>query len=434
MSTSVEAVRLETLTLDEERDRLHLERKVEHALYDQGMALRQLRDRRLYRSTHSSWEAYLRDRFNMGRHNANYIITATRYVENIVRYYVPELVTSGHQSVSETPSPRQTHEIVEVEAELVTSGHQATLNLIWDSLPENLVLPTQEKQVRSLRNLPEERHGEAWDAAVKQNGGRPPTSTQVVEVVRKLERQLQERAVTPNPFQVGQVGCIQVGDNPDLRGLGGAPAVVIEANEFSCTVRTGLGDRLVLRHNLEAMDLTAWEEQQMRDRLERLFRLTQADAKLDPLAQTMVRELSKQPSPYLSPFQEQALRFLEEQYGLDADEAEVVAEEPVQSPPAAARPLLTSPPDWAREEVGADPQLPPAEEPPFFTEGDAVRVCENHSFHANATGLVTEIHETIAIVKLDGVRKPVALPFCELEKATLPPAQKPKPPRGDGSG
>ena len=47
---------IDPLTTDEESDRLHLERKVERAFYEAGMALMQLRDRRLYRSTHSTFE------------------------------------------------------------------------------------------------------------------------------------------------------------------------------------------------------------------------------------------------------------------------------------------------------------------------------------------------------------------------------------------
>ena len=39
------------LTTEEESDRYHLERKVERAFYEAGMALMELRDRRLYRST-----------------------------------------------------------------------------------------------------------------------------------------------------------------------------------------------------------------------------------------------------------------------------------------------------------------------------------------------------------------------------------------------
>lgn len=45
------------LTQDEEQERHRLELKVERAFYEAGAALRQLRDKRLYRSTHGTFEA-----------------------------------------------------------------------------------------------------------------------------------------------------------------------------------------------------------------------------------------------------------------------------------------------------------------------------------------------------------------------------------------
>ncbi|WP_026736266.1 hypothetical protein [Fischerella sp. PCC 9605] len=47
-NVSVEVVELEELTEEEQRDRSHLERKVERAFYEAGKALMELRDRRLY--------------------------------------------------------------------------------------------------------------------------------------------------------------------------------------------------------------------------------------------------------------------------------------------------------------------------------------------------------------------------------------------------
>jgi hypothetical protein len=63
----VSAVEVPELTEEEERDRLHLERKVERAFYEAGKALMELRDRRLYRSTHKTFEEYCRDRFGHSR-------------------------------------------------------------------------------------------------------------------------------------------------------------------------------------------------------------------------------------------------------------------------------------------------------------------------------------------------------------------------------
>ncbi|MBD2249183.1 hypothetical protein H6G26_38775, partial [Nostoc sp. FACHB-888] len=60
---TVTAVEIPELTEQEESDRLYLERKVERAFFEAGKALAQLRDRRLYRSTHRTFEEYCRDRF-----------------------------------------------------------------------------------------------------------------------------------------------------------------------------------------------------------------------------------------------------------------------------------------------------------------------------------------------------------------------------------
>jgi hypothetical protein len=67
--TPVEVV--EELSPEEEADRQRLELKVERAFFEAGLSLRELRDRRLYRSTHKSWQAYCKDRFGYGRDSAD---------------------------------------------------------------------------------------------------------------------------------------------------------------------------------------------------------------------------------------------------------------------------------------------------------------------------------------------------------------------------
>ncbi|MBG1264170.1 hypothetical protein F8S20_36450, partial [Nostoc sp. BAE] len=52
---TVTAVEIPELTEEEQRDRLHLERRVERAFFEAGKALTELRDRRLYRSTHKTF-------------------------------------------------------------------------------------------------------------------------------------------------------------------------------------------------------------------------------------------------------------------------------------------------------------------------------------------------------------------------------------------
>ncbi len=71
---TVSAIEVPELTDDELRDRLHLERKVERAFFEAGKALAELRDRRLYRSTHKTFEEYCKDRFSYTYRHVNYLI------------------------------------------------------------------------------------------------------------------------------------------------------------------------------------------------------------------------------------------------------------------------------------------------------------------------------------------------------------------------
>ena len=93
----------EELTEDEERDRLFLERKVERAFYSAGKALKELRSRRLYRSTHRTFEAYCQDRFGYGRRPANLLIAASGICDNLGSNGSQILPTSERQVRPLTP-------------------------------------------------------------------------------------------------------------------------------------------------------------------------------------------------------------------------------------------------------------------------------------------------------------------------------------------
>ena len=97
-------------------------------------------------------------------------------------------------------------------------------------------------------------------------------------------------------------------------------------------MRTGLGDRLIPCQNLEAFDCNAWEAEAMRDRLERLHRLSQLEAELDPVAQISCSSFRGCQGLQLTPFQEEVLAFLEKQYGLDGEVEEPTAAAPPPSP------------------------------------------------------------------------------------------------------
>ncbi len=141
----------EELTDDELADRQRLELKVERAFYEAGAALRELRDRRLYRTNYGTFEQYCRDRFGMAQSAAYYLIAAALVMDNLI---------------SKCP------QIVEV-------------------------FPTRESQCRELAKLDMEEQPAAWIESLNRTGGKKVPSA---AIVRGVVTEIKERCATPPPI------------------------------------------------------------------------------------------------------------------------------------------------------------------------------------------------------------------------------------------
>jgi hypothetical protein len=270
-TSEIKAVRFadNQLTYDEEREslsgeelrlRLHLERKVEKAFYEAGSALKEIRDRRLYRSSHETFESYCRERFGFTRQAANYLIAGASIYEN-----------------------------------LTTNGCQ--------------ILPTSERQVRSLNGLESIHQSKIWTKAVDVAGGVVPSS----RIVRDEVRRFQEKKITPFPFQVGEVCQIIAKDNPELKGKGGCWCIVSFVGEFSCKVNTWNSEYILRPEHLKSLNYSEDECNQMFELGERMTALHETGA-LDSAAMWVLNGLSKLTSPYLTKLEEKLLKVLEQEY------------------------------------------------------------------------------------------------------------------------
>jgi hypothetical protein len=180
---TVSAVEVEELSEEEQRDRLHLERRVERAVFEAGKALMELRNRRLYRSTHKTFEEYCKERFGYSRRQPYLLMDAAVVFDN----------------------------------------------LLEKCDPLDQVLPTNERQVRPMTKLEPHEQQEVWLRAVELAGGKVPTGRIVKDVVQRI----MERTQVPNTYQMGEVCQILAKDNPELRGKGGCWAIVSAVNDFS---------------------------------------------------------------------------------------------------------------------------------------------------------------------------------------------------------
>lgn len=141
---TVTAVEIRELTEEEQSLRFQLESQVERAFLSAGQALMELRDRRLYRSTHRTFEEYCRDRFNYSRDAAYLKISATVVYENLQKF-------------------------------LPTIGRQ-------------IPMPTNERQLRFLAKAELEPavQADVWQQAVQQAGNKIPSGRIVKDVVDKI--------------------------------------------------------------------------------------------------------------------------------------------------------------------------------------------------------------------------------------------------------
>jgi hypothetical protein len=221
----VEPEEPQPLSEEEQQQRERLEKQIVDSFYQAGVALRELRDWKLFRSTHRTFEEYARDILGFSRIRLYQLMGAAQVYENI-RENVNAPLTS---------------------------------------------LPTTEYQCRPLVKLTQEEQVEAWKIAVDLAGEKIPTSAAVRQAVLEIE---QRSASDEAPrFAVGALTRIRVKDNSQLAGQGGHLAIVKEASSFSYIVETALGERLVGIQHLEPAGLKAEVEDETRQLVGRLAKL-----------------------------------------------------------------------------------------------------------------------------------------------------------------
>ncbi|AUB41802.1 Site-specific DNA-cytosine methylase [Nostoc flagelliforme CCNUN1] len=307
---TVTAVEIPELTEQEISDRLHLERKVERAFFEAGKALAQLRDRRLYRSTHRTFEEYCRDRFGYTHRRVNYLIAGSVVFDNIVA----GTNCSQNEEVDETRTNCSQNEEVDKtgtncsqNGEADETGTNCSQNEEVDKtrLNPSRILPTNEGQVRPLAPLEPQQQVKVWQWAVHEAGGKVPSARIVTDVVQRI----MERTRIPNTYQIGEVCQILAKDNPELRGKGGCWAIVSSVNDFSCTVRVWDGEYTVGLQHMKSFNYLPQECKQVQEISDRISRVY-SDL-LEETVKSLLQSLGKVNRPYLTELEEKLLSLLE---------------------------------------------------------------------------------------------------------------------------
>ncbi len=259
--TITATVQLEELTEDEEKERHRLERKVERAFYEAGTALRGLRDKKLYRSTHRTFEEYCYERFGMQRAYPYRLMDAASVVDNL--------------------SP------------------------IGD------ILPTTESQCRPLARLEINNQCEVWQQAVEEAGGRVPTGRIVKDIVERLK---EKPLVKASDFcQIGDAFILTRLDGAE-RKYNGCWAITKELRDFTIAVDVHDNTLTVKPDNLDPIDLPD-ARRQLPETLKRIRRLRNFGL-LDRGAYYVLEGLGRQ--VYLTDVEEGLLQWLENHYSVES--------------------------------------------------------------------------------------------------------------------
>ena len=262
---------LSELTEDEAVERHFLELKIERAFYEAGCALRELRDRRLYRSTHKKFEEYCRDRFNYSRDAAYLKIAAAIVYDNIQKF-------------------------------LPTNGRQ-------------IPMPTNERQLRDLAkaNFEPEVQAAAWLQGVEKAGGKVPSGNIVKGIVERLKKK--PLFFATDFCQIGDVFTLTRLEGTE-RKYNGCWAIAVNLNDFTVEVDVHDTTLNVKPENLNRID-SPEVHHQLPQICKRISRLRSCRI-LDRCAYIVLESLGRQ--TYLTTVEEGLLQWLEKYYGIGCEE------------------------------------------------------------------------------------------------------------------
>jgi hypothetical protein len=263
VTVNTTATQIEELTDDEEKERHRLELKVERAFYESGSALREIRDRRLYRVTHpGDFIGYCRDRFGKTKQSVNYLIAAAEVFENLTT----------------TISCR--------------------------------VLPTSETQVRDIAGFPPQKQIEIWNEATESYGGKAAPRRVVKGIVERLK---EKPLVKASDFcTVGDAFTLTRLEGGD-RKYNGCWAIARELRDFTIAVDVYDNTLTVKPDDLDPIGLPD-ARRQLPETLKRIRRL-RSTGLLSRCVYTILESLGRQ--TYLDDFEAQLLTFMEERYGIE---------------------------------------------------------------------------------------------------------------------
>lgn len=190
------------LTIQEVERLKELEHVIKDGLYtyfEVGGALMTIRDLELYRATHSTFESYCRDTFQISRAQAYRLIDSHNVQSTIDKAQAINFIEQATSLQLETKNKEEKEEVLN------------------DLKRSTLQKPQNESQVRPLTKLPPEKQVKAWRKAVETAPDGKITAKHVQQVVNTMTGKVTEKRKKDKPageaveaFQLAEMSINQL--------------------------------------------------------------------------------------------------------------------------------------------------------------------------------------------------------------------------------
>ncbi len=179
------------------------------------------------------------------------------------------------------------------------------------TIDQKIPLPSNERQLRSLSQLPEDQWFPTWCEAVERNGStEKPPAGKIVEQVVKEKKAMETASRYQSPverFKQGKIVRITASHNPDLKEYHHHWGIIQQVREFGYSVTTYKGDVTGVLHDdlmlIQQASVTTTEV--LLDKMKKSL----AQYSQDPGCVAFLHHLATKPIPDVSAWENDVLNF-----------------------------------------------------------------------------------------------------------------------------
>lgn len=200
--------------------------------FEVGNALTQIREKKLYRREHETFEDYCQDKWGIGRNYASKLIGAAVVVENLGTI-VPKPKNEAQVRPLKKLPPTEQKKVWE-QAVVANEGKQPTAVQVETAVKSTILTTIPDKYARQLEGLPDDVKATVWKWATKTWGSIIPMEKFAARA--KMERDKIQKDTTPSSVISSSPAATTPSPSENLSPNTAVPAPAASLSSFSPAV------------------------------------------------------------------------------------------------------------------------------------------------------------------------------------------------------